>query len=78
MVGGVRLPRRFMFSDGVVAREDPVWFVKRFLDARPWSKQREVLRALRDHDLVAVRSCNGSGEDVYGGVGYVVVVVCAR
>ncbi len=62
MVGGVRLPRRFMFSDGVVAREDPVWFVKRFLDARPWSKQREVLRALRDHDLVAVRSCNGSGK----------------
>ena len=62
MVGGVRLPRRFMFSDGVVAREDPVWFAKRFLDARPWSKQREVLRALRDHDLVAVRSCNGSGK----------------
>ena len=62
MVGGVRLPRRFMFSDGVVAREDPVWFAKRFLDASPWSKQREVLRALRDHDLVAVRSCNGSGK----------------
>lgn len=51
-----------MFSDGVVAREDPVWFARRFLDARPWSKQREVLRALRDHDLVAVRSCNGSGK----------------
>ena len=62
MAGSVSLPRRFMFSDGVVAREDPVWFANRFLDARPWSKQREVLRSLRDHDLVVVRSCNGSGK----------------
>ena len=56
------LPRRFMFSDGVVAGADPVWFAERFFGVRPWSKQREVLRLLRDHDLVAVRSCNGSGK----------------
>ena len=62
MAGGNDLPRKFMLSDGVVARMDPVWFVKRFLGAKPWSKQRDVLRALRDHDLVAVRSCNGSGK----------------
>ena len=62
MAGVVGLPRRFLLSDGVVAREDPVWFASRFLGVRAWRKQREVLRALRDHDLVAVRSCNGSGK----------------
>lgn len=43
-------------------REDPVWFVRHRLGATPWRKQRELLGALRDHDYVAVRSCNGSGK----------------
>ncbi len=58
----VDLPGKFMLSDRVVARQDPVWFAQRFLGVRPWGKQRDVLRALRDHDFVAVRSCNGSGK----------------
>ena len=62
MAGRVRLPRKFLFSDGVVSRKHPDWFVKKFLGVTPWSKQRDVLMALRDHDLVAVRSCNGSGK----------------
>ena len=61
-MSGKTLPRRFIFSDRVVAGEDPGWFAERFLGASPWKKQRDVLRGLRDHDLVAVRSCNGSGK----------------
>ena len=61
-MSGKTLPRRFIFSDRVVAGEDPGWFAERFLGVSAWKKQRDVLRALRDHDLVAVRSCNGSGK----------------
>ena len=61
-MSGKTLPRKFMVSDRVVAGEDPGWFAERFLGASPWKKQRDVLRGLRDHDLVAVRSCNGSGK----------------
>ena len=43
-------------------RDDPVGFVKEWLGATPWEKQRRILEALRDHDYVAVRSCNGSGK----------------
>ena len=59
---GSTLPRKLMVSDRVVARKDPVWFARRMLGASPWVKQREILRALQEHDYVAVRSCNGSGK----------------
>ncbi len=32
------------------------------LKAEPWSKQEEILDAVRDYSRVAVRSCNGSGK----------------
>ena len=41
---------------------DPVEFVRRELDATPWSKQAEIMEAVRDHTRVSVRSCNGSGK----------------
>ncbi len=43
-------------------QEDPVGFVSRRLEAKPWSKQEEILEAVRDNSRVAVRSCNGSGK----------------
>ena len=43
-------------------RADPVGFVRHWLGAAPWGKQREILEALRDNSYVAVRSCNGSGK----------------
>ena len=52
----------FLLSDQIVAQKDPVWLATRLLGVNPWSKQREILRGLRDHDYVAVRSCNGSGK----------------
>ena len=55
-------PEGFLLSDRVVARKDPVWLATRILGVKPWGKQRDILRALRDHDYVAVRSCNGSGK----------------
>lgn len=53
-------------SDRVVGRQNPVWFVERILGVEPWAKQAEILNALRDHDYVAVRSCNGSGKTFTG------------
>jgi hypothetical protein len=41
---------------------DPVRFASETLGANPWSKQVEILEAIRDHVRVAVRSCNGSGK----------------
>ena len=41
---------------------DPVKFASVKLGAKPWSKQAEILEAVRDHSRVAVRSCNGSGK----------------
>ena len=46
----------------VAGRMDPVWFATKVLGLDPWEKQVDILNALRDHDFVAVRSCNGSGK----------------
>lgn len=34
----------------------------RILNRRPWAKQSEILRLLREHPRVVVRSCNGIGK----------------
>jgi hypothetical protein len=41
---------------------DPVRWVRERLRQTAWSKQREILTALRDHRRVAVRSCHGVGK----------------
>ena len=41
---------------------DPVRFTSETLGASPWTKQVEILEAIRDNVRVAVRSCNGSGK----------------
>lgn len=41
---------------------DPVAWVERRLKQRAWSKQREILEAVRDHRRVAVRSGHGVGK----------------
>ena len=43
-------------------QKDPVEFVTRRLNAKLWTKQEEILEAMRDNTRVAVRSCNGSGK----------------
>lgn len=43
-------------------QQNPVRFCEKVLGFTPWSKQREVLEAIRDHKRVAVRSCHGSGK----------------
>ena len=43
-------------------RRDPVRFCRQTLGFDPWSKQREILEAIRDHDRVAVRSANAVGK----------------
>ncbi|MEE8045543.1 MAG: DEAD/DEAH box helicase family protein, partial [Dehalococcoidia bacterium] len=52
------------YSDAVRSAwaADPVRFASEKLGASPWSKQNEILEAIRDHARVAVRSCNGSGK----------------
>lgn len=41
---------------------DPAGFVTGYLGEFLWSKQREIMEAVRDHRLVAVRSCHGIGK----------------
>lgn len=41
---------------------DPVWKAKNLFGFEPWSKQKEILKALRRHKRVAVRSCHGVGK----------------
>ena len=47
---------------GSITLNNPVLFVRHTLGESPWEKQQEILTALRDHRLVAVRSCNASGK----------------
>lgn len=51
-------------SQTIAARlqRDPVCFCRHILGVEPWGKQVEVLRGLRDHDRVAVRSGHGTGK----------------
>lgn len=43
-------------------RADPVTWVGERLNEHVWSKQDEIMSALRDHRRVAVRSCHGVGK----------------
>ncbi|MDQ7794137.1 MAG: hypothetical protein RDU89_06955 [bacterium] len=44
------------------ARRDPAWWVREVLGVRLWSRQVEILEAVRDHDEAAVASCHGAGK----------------
>jgi len=54
-VSGVRLPSSRY-------REDPVAFFREILGVEPWSRQAEVLEAIRDHSRVAVKSGHKVGK----------------
>jgi phage terminase large subunit len=41
---------------------NPVAFCREVLRFEPWSKQREILESVRDHERTAVRSCHGAGK----------------
>ncbi len=41
---------------------DPVWWTSTALGAKLWDKQAEIMRAVRDHQEVAVASCHGAGK----------------
>lgn len=43
-------------------REDPVFFVEHALGHMTWSKQRQILWSIRDHEKTAVRACHGSSK----------------
>lgn len=42
--------------------QDPIGYCRDVLGFDPWSKQREILEAVRDHRRVAVRSAHGVGK----------------
>lgn len=42
--------------------DDPVGFIRGPLKEHPWSKQREIAEAVRDHRHVAVRSSHDTGK----------------
>ena len=43
-------------------RDNPVFFVEYALGHLTWSKQREILRSVRDNEKTAVRACHGSSK----------------
>jgi len=43
-------------------RDKPDFFVEHALGHKTWSKQREILRSVRDHKKTAVRACHGSSK----------------
>lgn len=42
--------------------DDPVGFAHDILGFHAWSKQREILESVRDHDATTVRACHGVGK----------------
>ena len=44
------------------AQEDPEWFFKEVLGVELWSKEKEIVRSVRDNIRTAVRSGNSSGK----------------
>lgn len=44
-------------------RDDPVAFIREVLGGDPWRRQVEIAEAVRDAELVAVQSANGTGKD---------------
>lgn len=43
-------------------KADPVAWARERAHVEPWSKQREILEAVRDHPKTAVRSCHSAGK----------------
>jgi hypothetical protein len=68
-------------------RSDPVWFARNILGIEPWSKQRQIMEAVRDHERVSVRSAHATGKTttaatvalwwLAGGPGSIVVTTSA-
>lgn len=48
-------------------KNNPVWFVNNVLKRSTWSKEEEILNAVRDYNEVSVKSCNGSGKTFTAG-----------
>ncbi|HYG67931.1 MAG TPA: hypothetical protein VD838_09735, partial [Anaeromyxobacteraceae bacterium] len=49
-------------------RDDPVAFAHDILGVEPWSKQVEILEAVRDHKRVAIRSGHKTGKSNSAGI----------
>jgi phage terminase large subunit len=63
MLGQTELETRKVLTSLYQAyREDPVFFVEHALGHYTWSKQREILRSVRDNKKTAVRACHGSSK----------------
>lgn len=43
-------------------QEDPVGFCREILGEEPWSVQQDIMKAVKDHPRVAVKSCHDSGK----------------
>jgi len=43
-------------------RDNPVFFVEHALGHKTWTKQREILRSVRENKKTAVRACHGSSK----------------
>ena len=46
---------------------DPVGFIRDVLGGKPWPRQVEIAKAVRDRSQVTVRSCHSAGKDWLAG-----------
>ena len=61
---------------GEMLRGSPVGFADAYLGVNLWSKQREVLNAIRDHRRVAVKAGNGLGKGFTAAVAVLWFIRC--
>jgi primosomal protein N' len=59
-----RRKRKRLTSNGSIESDAavPVTFQRKFLLRKLWDKQQELVRAIRNHNQVAVKGCHGSGK----------------
>lgn len=62
----------------VAVKDDPVEWVRRVLGQDPWSSQQVILRAIRDHRRVAVKSCHGAGKSTVAAWAVLWFLFCHR
>lgn len=43
-------------------RSDPVTFIEKGFGVKLWTKQKQIVRSVRDNDKTAIRSCHASGK----------------
>lgn len=72
----LRTPTDHRAAFQAACRTDPVFFAKEVLGISLWSRQREILRSVRDNPRTAVKSCHASGKSYVSAVAVCWFLAC--